>query len=304
MNSMMIFAGFAGTLLAFAALNWLFLRSTVRVQPYRTTLLLRFGKCIEELREPGLYFRPTLLVPGYRSIEVSRQLDFETLRELHVTDRDGTTLRVDLWIECRVEDAKRSVFAVESWRDAIRNSLLHSLTDATASRRLDSVIRNREALAGEMLDAIRADAESWGVRVEQLWIQDVRILPEIAKQFFDRVAARLEMEKSRVEEQGRIEIQLHQAETEREVAVMHAQARAMHPLAIGRAYSRINENSTVFEAYQELYRLSLIQPNSTVTFVGFKPGDIRAMDAVMIPEGESGHSGKRLAALKDETNAS
>ncbi len=285
MNNMIVFAYFAGTLVALGALVWLFGRSTVQVLPFHSVLILRFGKCIEELKDEGLHFRPSLLIPGYRKIEVSRQLDFETLRDLHVTDRDGTTLRIDLWIEYRVVDARRSVFAVESWKDAVRNFLLHSLTDVMSNRKLDAVVRDREAITSQMVEAIRAEAEVWGVQIEQLWIQDVRILPEIAKQFFDRVAAKLEMEKARIEEEGRVQVQMIQAETERKISVLNAQARAMHPLAVGRAYSRIRKDEKVMTAYEELYRLSLLQPNRTVTFMGFKPGEIRALDAAMIPDG-------------------
>lgn len=300
MNNMIIFAAFVATLAAFWILGWVFRNATIRVRPFRSNLILRFGKCIEELREPGLHFRPALLIPGYRSLEVSRQLDSETLRDLHVTDRDGTTLRIDLWIEYQVEDARRSAFAVESWREAVRNSLVHALTDSIASRRLDTVIRDREAVTAEMVEAVRADAETWGIRVEQLWIQDVRILPEIAKQFFDRVAARLEMEKARIEEEGRIRVQTVQAQTERKVAVLHAQARAMHPIAVGRAYARLGQNERVLSAYEELNRLSLLQPNRTVTFVGFNPGEVRALDAVMIPDLESVKLDPRLTSIDKE----
>lgn len=303
MNNLVIFAAFGATLAFFAFLGWLFRSTTVRVRPYRSHLVLRFGKCVEELREPGLHFRPALLIPGYRCLEVSRQLDSETLRDLHVTDRDGTTLRIDLWIEYQVEDAKRSAFAVESWREALRNSLVHVLTDSIASRRLDTVIRDREAVSAEMVEAVRADAETWGIRVEQLWIQDVRILPEIAKQFFDRVAARLEMDKARIEEEGRIRIQTLQAKTERKVAVLQAQARAMHPIAVGRAYAELGKNGKILSAYEELNRLSLLQPNRTVTFVGFNPGEVRPLDAVMIPELDHLKQEPRISAIETESTS-
>jgi regulator of protease activity HflC (stomatin/prohibitin superfamily) len=151
-----------------------------------------------------------------------------------------------------------------------------------------------------MIEAVRTDAERWGIRVEQLWIQDVRILPEIAKQFFDRVGARLEMEKARIEEEGRIRVQTVQAETELKVSSLQAQARAMHPVAVGRAYARIGKTTEVLAAYEELHRLSLLQPNRTVTFVGFNPGEVRALDAVMIPELESGKNAGRMTSIEVE----
>ncbi len=302
-NLSLFSAAFFGTI----ALLWLAQRFSkigfVIVQPYESVLLLGFGKCFEELREPGLWFRPSLLLPGFRAHRVSRQVDFETLTDLHVNDRNGTTVRFDLWVEFRVEDARQSVFGVESWRDALRNLLIHSLTAAAAGQELEQMIADRESLARTIEEDLRRDAKAWGVRLEQVMIQDIRILPEIAKQFFDRVAAQLEMQKARIEEEARIMAQTLQAQTESRIAALQAEARAMQPLAVGRAYAKLSDRPVVMTAYEELYQLSLLQPNRTVTFSGFEPGDVRAIEAAMIVEGEGGRDTRRGATAPPTANA-
>lgn len=276
--------GFFTSIGIFTALYFFCRRAAVVVYPMQRVLLTQFGACTEELKEPGLYFRPSLWIPGYSRIDVSAQLDFERVQDLHVTDRDGTTLRVDLWIEFQITDARQSVYAVESWRDALRNLLLHSLMASAGSRHFDQISSDRAGLAQEILAEARQQAAAWGLRVSQLWIQDIRLLPEIAKRFSDRVAAQLEMEKARLEEEGRTRVHLLQAATEKQIAELHAEARAMHPRAVGNAYRQLGKNPKALEAFETLYRLSMLPAGKVVSFLGFGDGAVRPLDALMIPD--------------------
>jgi regulator of protease activity HflC (stomatin/prohibitin superfamily) len=274
--------------LAWALLGWISYRTGVALRPFESVLILRFGKCIEEIQTPGFHLRPHLWIPGYSKLRVSKQMMFERIQDLHINDLDGTTLRIDLWIECKVIDAKRSVFAVESWMDALKNLIIHSVVSKAGSVRLETILSDRKKFIQDILDEVSAEAKTWGISVEQLWIQDVRLLPEISKQFFDRVAAQLELKKARVEEIGKIKVQILKAETEKTVAQYQATARSMLPQAVGRAYQKLNRTPGVMTAYEKLYQLSLLQPQKLVSFVGFKDSEVRALDALMIPaEGES-----------------
>jgi regulator of protease activity HflC (stomatin/prohibitin superfamily) len=282
--------GFFLTFASIVSLFWIFRLALVVVQPYQSVLILAFGKCREELHDEGIYFRPLLWLPGFRRIVVSRQLDFETLTDLHVNDRDGTTLRVDVWFESRVVDARRSVFTVESWRLALRNLILHTIMERMGHERLDSVLINRDGMALSILQEVQAEAINWGIGVQSLYIQDIRLLPEISKQFFDRVAAQLELKKSRLEEEGRIAVHTMQAETEVKTADLQAEAKSMHPVAIGRAYAKMSGYKEVLAGFQELHQLSLLQPGKVVSFVGFKNG-VNPLDVMMMPtEGESANA--------------
>jgi hypothetical protein len=42
-------------------------------------------------------------------------------------------------------------------------------------------------------------------------------------------------------------------------------------------------HSPVFNAYNDLYELSLVRPHRTVAFRGFDKSELRATDATMIP---------------------
>src|SRR5690606_3063293 len=130
-----------------------------------TSLILRFGKCVEELNRPGLYFRPSLFIPGITRMDVSRKIHDERMDDLHVNDRDGTTLRIDLWIEYQVTDAQKSAFAVENWREALRNRVLHSLMNTAGMKRLEAIFSERAQISKEILEEIQEEAKAWGVHV-------------------------------------------------------------------------------------------------------------------------------------------
>ena len=290
--------GFFCTFASLVGLFWIFRIALIVVQPCQSVLILAFGKCREELHDEGLYFRPLLWVPGYRRIIVSRQLDYETLTDLHVNDRDGTTLRVDVWFEARVVDARRSVFSVESWHLALRNLILHTIMERMGHERLDTMLVNRDGMAQSILQEVQTEAINWGIGIQSLYIQDIRLLPEISRQFFDRVAAQLELKKSRLEEEGRIAVHTMQAETELRTADLQAQAKSMHPIAVGRAYSKMSANKEVLEGFQELHQLSLLQPGKVVSFVGFND-KMTPMDVMMMPlEGDSTNAISRQSSKR------
>ena len=66
------------------------------------------------------------------------------------------------------------------------------------------------------------------------------------------------------------------------VAALVAEAKGQYPAAVGRALAEIKPRPKLFQAYNELYELSLVRPHRTIAFRGFDGGDIRAADAAMM----------------------
>lgn len=279
------YISFFSTLFGTLALLLIARRNFVIVEPGQSALVVTWGKCREVISEAGFYFRPYIWMPGCHVIRVSRQLDYERLADLHINDADGTTLRVDIWLEHKVVDPQKSVFSVESWPTALRNLVVHVAMEKMGHAKLDSLLTNRDGIANEILSEVRSEALSWGIQIESLIVQDIRLLPEISKQFFDRVAAQLELKKSRIEEMGRVAVHTLQAETEVRISELQAQAKAMHPLAVGRAYQQMATNHEVLKGFQELHQLSLMQPGKLISFVGFEKSEISALDVMMMPDG-------------------
>jgi len=99
---------------------------------------------------------------------------------------------------------------------------------------------------------------------------NVEFRPEVTRQMFEAVAAKLEVAKAEYEERGRTDAALLLARTEQNVAELEARAKTESLKAVGRAYQVLRQRPEIFEAYTDLYRLSQIDPSRVISFDGFE----------------------------------
>ncbi|MFM2419246.1 MAG: hypothetical protein RL385_3969 [Pseudomonadota bacterium] len=147
----------------------------------------------------------------------------------------------------------------------------------------------------ELSELLRRDiveeTERWGIEVELLLIRNVQLLPEVSRQIFESVAARLERVKADVEEHGRLAVAQCEADTNVRIAALVTEAKAQYPLAVGAALAELGRTPDVLAAYRTLYKLSLVRPHRTFAFSGFGEAELRAVDAAMLVPMAPGASG-------------
>jgi regulator of protease activity HflC (stomatin/prohibitin superfamily) len=200
-----------------------------------------------------------------------------------VNDVQGTTVEVDVFLEYRIADPVKARFSVSDWEGALTNVVSHAVISILGTLQLQEILCDRTDLREDLEREIADETARWGIKIERVFLRDVRIHPEVAQYLLRSVAAKLERWKADIEEEGRQRAALLGAETSEKVASLIAEARSQYPLAVGRAYAALEHTPTVREAYDALYELSLLHPHRTISFVGFEPGEIRAMDAAMLP---------------------
>ena len=76
------------------------------------------------------------------------------------------------------------------------------------------------------LKEIADDLKRWGIKLEQAYVRDVGVRPEVERQILASVSARLERAMADVEEKGRLAVARIEAETSVSVAELVAQAMA------------------------------------------------------------------------------
>jgi len=216
-------------------------------------LVTRFGKLYQTIMQPGWHWLFQRVFPWYGTSRVSLRRDFRSAK---------------------------AVYSVEDWDASLRNVVTHAVIAILSNRDFKQVLRDRTELNDLLQKEIAADTERWGLKIEQVYIKDVSLLPEVAQQIFHSVAARLERAKASLEEEGRQRVALLHAETSAQVSTLVAEARSQNALAVGRALESLRAQPEVHAAYTELYELSLVHPHRTVSFRGFD--DLRAADAAMI----------------------
>ncbi len=284
MTTMILVAFVAGVLAPVLALK-LFHATGVEVREGESALVTRHGRLVTTLHEAGHHTFLERIFPWVEVHRVSRRLDFRDFRAVHVNDARGTTITVDLWLEFRIVDPERALFAVSDWDGALHTLVSHATTSILGNRDFREILCNRTELSEAVRRDIAADTARWGIEVEQLHLRNVGLLPEISQQLFDTVAARLEKARADIEEVGRLAVAKLEADTDVRVAELEATAKAQYPAHIGRALEEVRgQGAPVLAAYEALHELAELRPHRTVRFRGFEPGEVRAMDAAMVEQ--------------------
>lgn len=281
---MAMFGGATTAVVGLTLAGLAFRSTTVSVEDEHVVLVTSFGRIVARFDTPGLHVLPTRWLPWVTVHSVSMARDYRVIHDLHVNDARGTTVAIDLWMELRVIDAERSLFATEDSEQATQNVVVHAAMSILGGRDFQQILDDQSQLGAQLQREVSAETERWGIKVEQVFIRSISLLPEVSRQLFGTVAARLERARAVLVEAGRLDGAQLEADTSRQVAQLVAQAKSQYPVAVGRALERLKQTPAVFAAYNELYELSQLRGPRTVAFRGFEGREVRAMDAAMLPE--------------------
>lgn len=258
---------------------------TMAVEDEEAVLVTSFGRLVKTFVEPGLHIYLPKALPWTKHTRVSLRRDFRHFKDVHVNDAKGTTVIVDLWLEFRVADPAKAIFSVADWNRSLNNLVAHAATSILGNREFRQILNDRTELGSLLQTDISLETARWGLEIENVFIRNVSLLPEVSRQIFGTIAARLERAKAHFDEIGRLQVAQLEADTSRRVAELVAEAKGQYPTAVGRALVDVGKRPGVFAAYNELYELSLMRPHRTVTFRGFEEGELRAADAAMVVPG-------------------
>lgn len=284
MDWLMLFGGVASSVVALTVISRGARGFFFGVEEDHVALVTHHHKLVGKYTRPGVVFYPAKWLPWVKVTQVSLAKDFRVIHDLRLNDARGTTVVVDLWLELRVVDPEKALFAVEDWDQATQNLVIHAAMTILGSRDFQEILDDRSELGAKLQRDVSAETERWGVKVDQVFVRHVSLLPEVSRQVFGTVAARLERARAVLMEQGRLDAAQLEAETEKRTAGLVAEAKAQYPLAVGRALERLKQNPAVFEAYCALYELAQFRSTRTVAFRGFGETGLRALDAAMLPD--------------------
>ena len=144
------------------------------VQQYERGVVLRFGRLLPEVREPGL----RVIIPfADRMVKVPVQTIVMNVPGQGAITRDNVTLNVDAVVYFRVVDPARAVVNVENYVGAVSQVAQTSLRSVIGRADLDTMLSDRERVNAELRAVIDTPTEEWGVSVDRVEIRDIA-LPE------------------------------------------------------------------------------------------------------------------------------
>jgi regulator of protease activity HflC (stomatin/prohibitin superfamily) len=147
--------------------------------------VLRFGRLLPEVREPGLRF----IVPFVdRMTRVSLQTVVMDVPAQGAITSDNVTLKVDAVVYFRVVDPVKAIINVEDYKFAVAQVAQTSLRAVIGRADLDTLLSDRDRINAELKAVIDGPTEEpWGLRIERVEVKDVA-LPDEMKRSMSRQA--------------------------------------------------------------------------------------------------------------------
>jgi regulator of protease activity HflC (stomatin/prohibitin superfamily) len=158
--------------------------SVRQVQQYQRGVVLRFGRLLPEIRQPGL----RLLIPF---VDQMTKVPVQTLvldvPSQGTITRDNVTVGVDAVVYFRVVDPVRAVINVEKYLFATSQVSQTSLRSVIGRADLDTLLSDREQVNSELRAVIDTPTEDWGIKIDRVEVKDIS-LPEGMRRSMSRQA--------------------------------------------------------------------------------------------------------------------
>lgn len=154
------------------------------VQQYQRGVVLRFGRLLPGVREPGL----RLLIPG---VDRMRKIPIHTIvldvPTQGTITRDNVTIGVDAVVYFRVSDPVKAAINVHDYMHATSQVAQTSLRSVIGRADLDTLLSDRDQINSELRAVIDAPTEDWGVSIDRVETKEIS-LPEGMRRSMSRQA--------------------------------------------------------------------------------------------------------------------
>ena len=233
------------------------------IKQYERVVLFELGKVKGEARGPGLIFIFPLVDRVHR---VSLRIITMPIQSQGIITKDNVSIDVSAVAYYRVDDAIRSVVAIENVQSAINQIAQTTLRAVVGRHTLDETLSETDAINQNIREILDVQTEEWGIKVTVVELRDIQ-LPESMKRAMARQA---------------------EAEREKRAKIIAAQGEALaagelaaasdvmmaHPLAL-----QLRNLQTLVEV--------AVDKNSTVVFPAPLMSTIGELGAFLAREGKA-----------------
>ena len=168
-----------------AALSLLVLAMSVRVlKQYERGVQFRLGRVKDGARGPGLIFIIPLIDRVHR---VSLRIVTMPIQSQGIITRDNVSVDVSAVAYFRVDDAVRSVVAIENVNAAIDQIAQTTLRAVVGRHTLDETLSETDRINVNIREILDVQTEDWGVKVTVVELKDIQ-LPESMQRAMARQA--------------------------------------------------------------------------------------------------------------------
>ncbi|OLP56563.1 protease modulator HflC [Rhizobium rhizosphaerae] len=243
-------------------------------------IVVRFGQIRAVKTEPGLYFKlPFAFMDADRVQYVPAQALRFDLDNIRVQVSGGKFYEVDAFMVYRIADARRFRETVSGDRESaearLRTRLDSSLRRVYGLRGFESALSDeRAAMMREVRQDMKADADSLGIRIEDVRIRRTDLTQEVSQQTFDRMKAERLAEAELIRARGNEEGQRRRAIADRQVVEIVAEAQRESEILRGEGEGErtrifadaFNRDPGFFAFYRSMnaYNAAIANPETTL----------------------------------------
>ncbi len=135
------------------------------MQQYQRGVVLRFGRLMPAVRQPGL----RAIIPFVdRMTKVSIQTIVLNVPSQGAITRDNVTVGVDAVVYFKVADPVKATIEVENYLYATSQVAQTSLRSVIGRADLDTLLSDRDQINAELRAVIDTPTEAWGITVERV----------------------------------------------------------------------------------------------------------------------------------------
>ena len=168
-----------------SALVLLGLAASVRIlKQYKRGVQFRLGRVKDGARGPGLIFIIPLIDRVYR---VSLRIVTMPIQSQGIITSDNVSVDVSAVAYYRVDDAVRSVVAIENVSVAINQIAQTTLRAVVGRHSLDETLSETDVINQNIREILDVQTEEWGVKVTVVELKDIQ-LPDSMKRAMARQA--------------------------------------------------------------------------------------------------------------------
>ena len=168
-----------------AVLALLGLAASVRIlKQYERGVQFRLGEVRHDARGPGLIFIIPLIDCVHR---VSMRIVTMPIQSQGIITRDDVSVDVSAVAYFRVDDAIRSVVAIENVNAAIDQIAQTTLRAVVGRHTLDETLSETDVINQNIREILDVQTEEWGVKVTVVALKDIQ-LPETMQRAMARQA--------------------------------------------------------------------------------------------------------------------
>ena len=192
------------------------------VKEGNAALIERLGRYRSTLA-PGVNF----IVPLLDSLVIE-----DTLREQildieprSATTRDNVNVETDAVIYWRILDLEKTYYAIEDVETAIQELVVTTLRSEIGKMDLQETFSSREAINKALLDVLDEATEPWGVKVNRVEVQEIKIPAEVEESMRLEQAAEIAKRAA-----------ITKAEGQKEAAILEAEGNVQSMRLIAQAF--------------------------------------------------------------------